>query len=257
VVPGRLWFGGTHRWHRRHRRAEQRGRLDAGRRRRLLVERIAQRELNLALGAGERQSFGFERIHQQGDHGHRARLAAIGTLFDLGSCGQDLHVAQHDLRHHLRAPFSRVEGREHVHARAGQHVAGDADDLVDADRQRTQAGGDDGRESRTGLPRSQLHGQHGLVFDQRQHQAAADHLVEGGEDPLRRGAGRPVDDLQIIPPQFGANLQVGRRDDDRLGRDGVARRGRHLLHVVVSAECQCAACRDGEHEHHENSSSSH
>jgi hypothetical protein len=46
--------------------AEQPGRPDARRRRRLHVERVAQRELDLAFGAGQRQARGLLRRPEQG-----------------------------------------------------------------------------------------------------------------------------------------------------------------------------------------------
>src|SRR5262249_46860024 len=63
-----------------HRRlhAEQRRRTDAVRGRRRLVERVAQRQLNLALRARERQALGLFGIDQQRHDGHRHRLVLVG-----------------------------------------------------------------------------------------------------------------------------------------------------------------------------------
>ena len=51
------------------------GRMPLGHRHRL-VERVAQRELNLAFGAGQRQPLGLFRVDQERDDAHRHRLVA-------------------------------------------------------------------------------------------------------------------------------------------------------------------------------------
>ena len=68
---------------------------------RALVERVAQRELNLALGAGERQPLRLRRVDEQRHDAHRDRLAAVGVLLDLRARGQHQHVREDDLRRHV------------------------------------------------------------------------------------------------------------------------------------------------------------
>src|SRR5258708_31283644 len=54
--------------------SEQRRRADAMRHRHRLVERVAQRELNLAFRARQRQPLGFFRVDQERDDAHRHPL---------------------------------------------------------------------------------------------------------------------------------------------------------------------------------------
>src|SRR6187399_700701 len=59
-------------------RAHQRSGTNARRRRRRLIQGIAQRQLNLSFGAGERQPLGFFRVHEHRDHVDRDRFVVFG-----------------------------------------------------------------------------------------------------------------------------------------------------------------------------------
>ena len=79
--------------------AEQHRRPDAGGRRRALIERVAQRELNLAFGARQREALGLLRRRPRMRHDRDLhRLALLLVLLDARAGGQHLHVGQHDLR---------------------------------------------------------------------------------------------------------------------------------------------------------------
>ncbi len=158
------------------REAEEHGRPDAGRRGRRLVERVAQCELNLALGARERQALGLLGRHRHRHDRDLHGLAVFLVLLHPRAGGQHLDVGEDDLGGHVDGIVGRARRRQHVDARAGQNVAGDADDLVHAHRHGAHALGNHRRQARAGFLRGQLGRQDRLVLDDADDDAAADDL---------------------------------------------------------------------------------
>ena len=168
--------------------------LHAGRRGRALVERVAQRELNLAFGARQREALGLLRMTSS-----VTTVTCIGLPFSA-SCSMRVPavstctLASTTFDVVSGARLGRARGRDDVDAGAGQHVAGDADHFVDAHRHRAHALGNDRRQARAGFLRRQLRGEDRLVLDDRHDQAAADDLLRLGERALRRLARGKLDD---------------------------------------------------------------
>ena len=177
--------------------------------------------MNLALGGAERQLLGLFRRHQQRDDVDGHRLALLAVLFELGAGSQHLNVAKHELGRHVFTPVGGAGRRQHVHLGAGQHVAGHADHLVDAHR----------------------HG--ALAFRNHHRQARPGHRAFG-----------PLDHAQVVGAQFGAELEVGGRDDHRSGRQR-DRLDLHFLHVAVGAVGQTAAGGEGQKEHEGDTHAGH
>ena len=64
--------------------------------RRLFVERSAEGQLNLAVTARERESFGLVRIDQERHDADGHRLVALAVLFELGTGREHLDVGEND-----------------------------------------------------------------------------------------------------------------------------------------------------------------
>ena len=122
---GRVRRGRCHLPNRR-RRAEERGRPHTTGHGRFLVERVSQRELNLAFARGQREALRFIGVDEERHDIHRHRLV-VDVLFHLRTGGEHEHVLQDDLRRRIPLPLAGVDGGDHVHVRARQDVAGDAD----------------------------------------------------------------------------------------------------------------------------------
>ena len=79
-----------------------------------LVHRVAQRELNLAFGAGEREALGLFRIHEQRHDGDLHRLALVLVLFHARAGGEHLDVREDDVRRRVGAGFGRARGGDDI-----------------------------------------------------------------------------------------------------------------------------------------------
>ena len=151
--------------------ADERRGLDARRLGRALIERVAQRQLNLAFGARQRQALGLLGVDQQRHDRHLHRLALLLVLLHARAGGEHLHVREDQLRGRVGVRIVRARGRDDVDARAGQDVAGDADDFVDAHRHRAHALGNDRRQPGARFLRRELRRQDRLVLDHRARSA--------------------------------------------------------------------------------------
>ena len=209
-----------------------------------------QRELNLAFGARQREPLGLLREHQQRDDRHLHRLALLLVLLEPRAGGHDLDVREDHLGRHVGVGVGRARGGEHVDARAGQDVAGDADHFVDAHRQRAHAVGNHRRQADAGFLRRQLRRQHDLVLDHRADHAAADDVGGLGERPFGRLALREVHDRQVVGLELRAELQIAAGDDDRPASSH--RRGRARLVVVDDVVRPVREPAAGEHRESEN-----
>src|SRR6185503_7542927 len=83
-----------------------------------------------------------------------------------------------------------------------------------------------------------------LVLYDRDDHATANNFLDFRERTLRSLAGGELDDGDVFLLQFGAELQITSRDDDRLGRR-VHGLHRLVLHEVVGAVRQPASGENG------------
>jgi hypothetical protein len=211
--------------------------------RRARVDRVSERELNLAFGAGQREPLRLLRRHGHRHDGDLDRLAVFRVLFHARAGREHLDVAEHDLRRRVFGLRRRAGGRQHVDARAGQHVAGDADDLVDSHGNGALPRGDDRRQARARLLGGELGAQDRLVADDIHDEAAPDHFVGPGERAFRRLPLRELDDFYVVSLDLGAERQVPRGDHHGLRRRVDHRLRRLRVHEVVGRVGQAAPGR--------------
>ena len=142
----------------------------------------------------------------------------------------------------------RARRREHVDAGARQHVAGDADDLVDAHRHGAHALGNHRRQSGAGFLRRQLRGEDRLVLDDRRRSRrgrrsrSAVENAPSGAWPAGNGTTFRSSALSSAPSCRSALATT----------TGcvcmVDRRRRLVVHHVVGAVRQAASGEDGDGE---------
>ena len=166
-----------------------------------------------------------------------------------GARGEHLDIADDHAGHAFLLRLAVRQRHHDVDASAGDDEAGHADHFVDLDRDGAHALRNRGRQASARLERRQFCRDQRFVLLDRRDEAAVQDLVH-----LREGAGhlrvrRPLDQLDVVLCQPGAERQRMLRDDDVDGLDGAALAGRPRRHHAIHAETghSCQKHRDEDH----------
>ena len=184
------------------------------------VQRVAQRELNLAFGTGKGETFGVLGRSQKRDYGSVLSFTG-GVALQRVAGGNHSYILQDRGGLRLGAAVGG-SGKENVDAGTRTDETRDGDHFIHAHRYGAHAGWNQRRQTGSGILGSQLAGQNEFALgDGNDHTAAQDLrllAVSASRQAIRGKLGDPC--VMLFDP--GSNLNVVGSDDCTVGSFVVA-----------------------------------
>ena len=170
------------------------------------VERIAQCELNMSLGTGERQTLCIVRRNQKRDHRGVLRFAGRGAL--QGVAGSKHRDILQDSRGLLVAPTARSARKQNVHAGSRSDKSGNGNNFIDANGNGAHARRNQRWQSGAGVLASQAIGQDKFAARDRDDNAMTYDFRFLSRRGRREVAGGNPDDLDVVLFDSRADLKI-------------------------------------------------